>query len=113
MRLGSKKSFCLPSPALDEPGSFYRSVALNVVSFLLFKSVVFSFVGCLSDEGAHSGAETLQVKHHLFGLKRSFVCPFVNRRLFVSFVKGIMDNIFTGREFEHLSLPALEVKINR
>ena len=41
-----------------EPGSCYRSVALNIFSFLLFESVAFSFVGCLSDEGANSGAET-------------------------------------------------------
>ena len=57
-----------------------------VVSFfLLFESVVFSFVGCLSDEGAHSGTETLQVKRHLFGLKRSFVCPC--QTSFVRFVR--------------------------
>ena len=43
-----------------------------------------------------------RIVYHLFGLKRRFVCPFVNRRLFVLFVKGIMDNIVTGKEIEHL-----------
>ena len=26
----------------------------------------------------------------------------LNRRLFVLFAKGVVDNIFTGKEFEHL-----------
>ena len=72
------------------------------------------FVDCLSDEGAHNGFEPLQVKTSVVGIKRSFVSPFVDRRLFF---KGNMDMIFTGEVSKHQSLgepwPMGPVRIRR
>ena len=62
---------------------FCLETILRWSNYLLVEIIPISLVGCLSDEEAHSGTETLQVKHHLFRLKSSFVCPFVSRRLFV------------------------------
>ena len=59
------------------------------------------------------------VKVHLFGLKRSFVCPFVNRCLFVrqrdygfSYI-SVIQNVCTNSQFRATRFPRLRIHLHK